>query len=601
MSMKTVFAAALTAALSLAALPVCHGQWGSIQKMGPEVHVQVHAETTGEVSISVWDSDGGRELVPVLAEVVHCQSVTRQDPMETNEIHCSRALCRNGLALEGVIDLAPIARRLSASDEIQLWVDHPRLGFGSSSLAMQELGGPMRAIATARFEAGSAPAPVHFRFGYRPDQLAGATLPLLALALALAVLAAVLAHIGVAGLNRSVVLLGTILWMGAASQLQAGALVHILLYGNPLAPLAALLVEFWPPLVCVAAGIALGSRKQDGRNLTGRFSEVFWGFAVIPLLLTSAIGALPRMMDQDWLAAAPWLIAAPLFVLLRRAWIRSTAGASVCPLSEGELKERIAVLVGRAGRPPIKVFISFSTRSQAATAFTLPGKSIYLTAPLVSSLSKREVDAIAAHELSHFSYSGRGQWMALGLAMVLFETPVSVLLLSLPGGLFMALLALLTVLFAALHGVRKREFAADANAAALTGDPRAMISGLARVARSNKILLEMNAAAEWLSTHPSTGKRIRALAVAARLGAGEVDALCGSDDPGPHYELPPQEDAGPIFTPAWQKINAGVYGWTALLGASGVGLSVAWLLDRLEWVVAVQLLAGIALGCLLTK
>lgn len=601
MSMNTVFKVALAGALSLAALPVCHGQWGSIQKMGPEIHVQVHAEATGEVSISAWSSDGAGKLLPVLAEVVHCKNAAQQDPLETNEIHCPRALSRDGLALEGVIDLAPIARRLSASDVIELWVDHPRLGFESSSLPMQEQGGPLRVIETGRFEAGSAPAPIHFRFGYRPDQLARATLPLLALALALTVLAAILARVGVAGLSRSVVLLGTILWMGTAAQLQTGALVHILLYGNPLAPLAALLVELWPPLVCVAAGIALGSRKQDGRKPAGGFSEVFWGFAVIPLLLTSAVGALPQMMAQDWIAAIPWLITAPLFVLLRRAWIRSNTGASVRPLTEGELKERIAALVARARRPPIKVFISFSVRSQAAMAFTLPGKSIYLTAPLVKSLSKREVDAVAAHELSHFSYPGRGQWMALGLAMVLFETPVSALLLSLPGGLFMALLLLLTILFAALHRARKHEFAADASAAALTGDPRAMISGLARVARSNNIPLEMNAAAEWLSTHPSTGKRIRTLAFAARLGANEVDALCGSDDPGASYELPPPASAGPIFTPAWQKINAGVYGWTALLGASCAGLSVAWLLDQSGWTVAVQLLVGIALGCLLTK
>jgi hypothetical protein len=48
-------------------------------------------------------------------------------------------------------------------------------------------------------------------------------------------------------------------------------------------------------------------------------------------------------------------------------------------------------------------------------------------------------------------------------------------------------------------------------------------------------------------------------------------------------------------------MNAGVYGWTVLLGSSAAGLSVAWLLFRTAGAGPAQLLGGIAIGCLLTK
>ncbi len=601
MEKNAALASALAATLGFVALPVVRPQLLTLKKMDSDVYVQVHAEADGEVSMSAWSASRGRDLLPVLPEVLDCPGGAKVDPDEPAKIRCAQALRRDGLALEGVVDLAPIARKLAPSEEIQLWLNYPRMGIASLSTPMDERPERMRVIHSARFQAGSAPPPIHYRFGYRPDQLAGVYLPLVALALALTFLAAMLSRMGAAGLSRSLLLLGTILWMGAAAQLQAGALVHLLLFGSPWANLVALFVEIWPPLLCVAAGVAIGSWKQGPRRPGNGFGEVFWGFAIIPLILMCVIGALPSMMDQNWIAAVPWLVAAPLFALLRRAWIRARAGATVKQLSSGELSERVSALVAKARRPPIKVFVSFSVRSQVSTAFTLPGKSIYLTAPLVRSLSKREVDAIVAHEIAHFSHSSRGQWTAIALAMVLFGTPVSGILLSLPGGLLGAMLLPLIVLFAALRGARRREFAADLSAAALTADPRAMISSLARISRNNKIPLDMNSVAEWLSTHPSTRKRIQALAAAARLGAADVQTLCSSDDPGDCYELPQQEDAGTIFTPGWQTVNAGVYGWTVLLGSSGAGFSVALLLNRWAGAGAVPLLGGIALGCLLTK
>jgi len=599
--MNAILAQGLAAAMCLATLPAGRAQPIELRAMGPEMRVQVRAETSGEVSINAWSPDGAAELGPVLAEAVHCQGGAKPDPIRPNALLCTRALRRDGLVLEEVVDLAPIVRKLNGSKGIDLMMDCPHLEFETTSMAMTEELAGGRLIRRVLFAAGVAPPPIQVCFGYRPDRLTAIYLPLLALALALTLISAWMARAAYAALARSAVLLGTMLWMAAAAQLAAGAPLRILLLENPLTPLVALLVEFWPPLFCVALGIALGSRMRSGHAQSRKFSEILGAYAVIPLVLTGAVGSLISFTKGNWLAAGIWLAAAPAILLLRGSWNRVRARSRVIQPSGGEFKERMSALAARAGCPRVRIYISFSTRSQVAAAFALPGRSIFFTAPLVRLLSKREVDAVAAHELSHFRHSNRAVWTALGIAMLWFETPVRDLLLLWPLGITMATLVPVTVFFAALRGSRRREFAADLSAAALTGDPRAMISSLARISRNNQSPLDMNGAVEWFSSHPSTLKRIRALAGAARLDAAEVEALCAAGVAGDSYEIPAEEHGGDLFTPAWQKTNAGVYGWTAILLSCGAGLLVAWLLARFAGFGWIQVVGAVALGCLLTK
>ena len=602
MSMRGVFAFAFAGAICFATLAVARAQSITIQQMGPGLQVQVRMDPTGEATLGAWSvAQGEGGLVPLLPEALHCQEGLKVDENGGNAIRCSRALRSDGLALESVLDLAPIARKLNGSTGIELWVNCPRLGFGSSSLAMTEEGDGPRVSRTVRFAPGVVPPPIRIRFGYQPDQLAGVYLPLLVLALALTLVAAIMSRAGFAGLALSAVLLGTMVWMVASSQLQADAPLRILLFGTPLATFAALFVDFWPPVFCIAIGVALGSRMRGSRVHSGTFGEVVRAYAVIPLILTCVVGALPQMNRGNWFAAAGWVAAAPIFLLLRRSWMRTRARTRLRQLTAGDLKERVSALAARAGCPQVRIYIYFSARSQLANAFALPGKSIFLTAPLVQSLSRREVDAVAAHELSHARLSNRGTWTALCISMLLCETPAREFVYLLPGGMFAAMILPIAMFFASLHGSRKREFAADASAAALTGDPRAMISSLARIARNNDHPLDMNAIVERFSSHPSTSSRIRALAAAARLETAEVETLSRVDDPGEHYEIPVEERGPELFTPGWQKTNGGIFGWLAIFGSCGAGLLVAWLLDKFTGFGIVPVLGGVALGCALTK
>ena len=599
--MKKSFAVAIAGVMCFALLPAGWAQLLTVQQMGTDLYVQIRMDTTGEATLGAWSRSGAVDLAPLLPRVLGCQKGLKAEETGANAIRCARALDSDGLALDAVLDLAPIAQELDGSSAINLWVSSPRLGFTSSSVPMAEEENGPRVTRTARFAAGVTPAPIKIRFGFRPHQLAGVYLPLLALALALTLIATILARAGYAPLALSATLLGTMVWMPVASHFEAAAPLRILLFGTPLANLAAIFVDLWPPLFCVAIGVALGSRLRRDRLRGASYGQVFWGYAIVPLILTCVVGALGPMNRGNWFAAAGWMAAAPVFLLLRRAWNRARARSSTRQLTGGALKERISALAARAGCPRVKVYISFSADSQAANAFALPGKTIFLTAPLIQSLSKREVDAVAAHELSHMRHSNRGGWTALCIAMLFCETPAREFIYLLPGGLAAAMILPIAVFFSALHGARKREFAADAGAAILTGDPRAMISSLARIARNNGYPFAMNPMVEWFSSHPSTPRRIGALAAAAWLDAAEVESLGASDDPGERYEIPAEDNSPELFTLAWQKTNGGIYGWLVVFGSCGAGLLVAWFLDRFIGFAIVPVLGGIVLGCALTK
>src|SRR5579863_9632680 len=127
MSMKVFWAGAFSGVLCCSAFTAAKAQMPSLQKMGPELHVQVRLNPTGEATLGAWSSNSAGNLVPLLPEALGCQGGLKADENGGNAIRCSRALTKNGLALESVIDLAPIARQLDGATAIELWVSSPRL------------------------------------------------------------------------------------------------------------------------------------------------------------------------------------------------------------------------------------------------------------------------------------------------------------------------------------------------------------------------------------------------------------------------------------------------------------------------------------------
>ena len=240
----------------------------------PTVTLIAQMEATGEVTVRASSRQAGLDLTPVLGAVLHCQGKMKSRDELFGEFRCSHPMQRDGLSLQAVFDLAPIAQKLAPADEIQLWLEYPRLGFETSSTPLKDEGSRWSLTRTAQFTVGDIPGPIHIQFGYHPDQLAIIYLPLAALALALTLIPMSLSRAGLAELNRSVFMLGTILWLGAASRLQAADPLRILLSGTSVANLAAELLAYCSPLLCVAAGAAWGGRKRVERRPREIFAEM---------------------------------------------------------------------------------------------------------------------------------------------------------------------------------------------------------------------------------------------------------------------------------------------------------------------------------------
>jgi Zn-dependent protease with chaperone function len=565
-----------------------------------DVTLHIQLDTAGGVSVTTVSQHGNQLFAPIMAGVMGCKGRMSADESVFGHFRCPDALRRDGLSLEGVFDPGPIARQLAPTDEIELTLTYPHLGFESSTAAfVTEVVGP-RVMQTGRIPA-HAIVPIRIRFGYRSGQLAGIYAPLLAMALGLTFVTLLAGKHGFAHLQRSIFILGTTLWLGAAWRLEATEPIRILLAGTPLAVLAVTILECLTPLLCVAIGAALNSRPRAGSTPGSRFQEVFWGYGMVMFPLASGMAAIPFVAeDGAVMDAVPWLAGTVISVFLCRYRLRSMAGSTMRQLSAGALSDRVAELAAKAGHRNARVYIYSSTRSQMWNAFSLLGGSIALTAPLVTSLSKREVDGVVGHELSHFRHGRHSAWVALVAAVVLFKTAL-ISLVGIPGGgLPIPEVLLAVVFFVSLYSARKREFAADAGAVALTGDPRAMISGLARIARHNRQPLEFGALVEWFSTHPSTHNRIRAIGAGARLEAAEVQSSCLADDPGESYTIP-SDEPGSLFNESWRAANSTRYGHAILLSTPMAGLSIALLVGAMPAAGVAHYIVGLLLGCGIAK
>ena len=91
----------------------------------------------------------------------------------------------------------------------------------------------------------------------------------------------------------------------------------------------------------------------------------------------------------------------------------------------------------------------------------------------------------------------------------------------------------------------------------MTGDPEAMISGLARVTNLSMMPQEWGRVTSRLTSHPSTARRAQYIAEAWRIPAPRVKELLASPPDGERYmaaefvEEPPR-----IFSAAWRQANA---------------------------------------------
>ncbi len=195
-----------------------------------------------------------------------------------------------------------------------------------------------------------------------------------------------------------------------------------------------------------------------------------------------------------------------------------------------DLVERLCTAAQISATP--RLYFSASPVMNAVTFGSRQEPAILVTAGLINSLSEREVAGVLAHEVAHIQHNDlhlfrlaetvramTGFLSNVGWFSLLFFFPIMLLSgVAIPPGLIALLFGapLFSVLLQ-LALLRTREYAADARAAVLTGDPLGLASALRTIDQAGsspwRQLLGSPRAEQggWLRTHPQTGERVRRL------------------------------------------------------------------------------------------
>lgn len=183
--------------------------------------------------------------------------------------------------------------------------------------------------------------------------------------------------------------------------------------------------------------------------------------------------------------------------------LRAMRAAQVIGQQAPRLHAIVGELVSRRGLPMPRVYISPSSTPNAfATGRSPSHAAVCVTAGILEILNERELRGVLGHEISHVA--NRDILIAsvtAGLAsmiMILVDLAQLGALFGFggndedsgPGFVQIVLIAVLGPLAAALIQAaisRSREYAADASAADVTGDPIALASALAKIERAVQI------------------------------------------------------------------------------------------------------------------
>jgi heat shock protein HtpX len=212
-------------------------------------------------------------------------------------------------------------------------------------------------------------------------------------------------------------------------------------------------------------------------------------------------------------------------------------------------------LARRANMPMPKVYVMENSQPNAfATGRNPENAAVAATTGLLNILDERELRGVMAHELAHVLHRDTlvmtitatlaGAIGMLANFAFLFRgghgdnrNPMGAI-----GTLAVMILAPLTAMMVQFAISRTREYGADAGGAALTGDPLALASALAKLERGARAIpnndAEANPATAHLfivnplsgrgadnlfSTHPSTANRVAKLQALAGQSGGEWD------------------------------------------------------------------------------
>ncbi len=352
-----------------------------------------------------------------------------------------------------------------------------------------------------------------------------------------------------------------LLWMVARTSFRQGVedlIAFRLPAGGWQPPVARTLLVIVPPwlvyLLCLFLSYKVfvqfrGRQWTRGEFMLERALDV--GAQFLPLMFFCC--ALDFIRTDPRLLLVLMLAAYASRLLCLRAKIKVSRVAPEA-LTTGELRDRIFELAKRAGVKMKQVFVVSAGRMQIANAYATGAQTVMFTDYLLQRLTKREVDAIAGHELSHLRHGHPKKLGFTLLGVILFPSIFRGLwtmfvawfgdvLLTVTGGNRYALMEwyrwgsklgawsqLDLVLIIAGFGLfyllaRRFERIADEGSVQLVGDPEAMIAGLLKVSRLNLTPIQWGKVTGSILTHPTTLKRIEHLAEVGKVPQERVRQL----------------------------------------------------------------------------
>jgi len=354
---------------------------------------------------------------------------------------------------------------------------------------------------------------------------------------------------------------GTIvIWLVARTSMQQGLLDLIdfrLGPGNWQSTVAHTLVIMVPPwlvyLVCLVLSYEVftgvrGNQWKRSEFVLNQFFEAGaqwfpWMFIFAGML---SLGQSPK------LAVAMFLASYFSRVLCLRGKMKYSVMAPEV-LTTGPLRDRIFELAKKGGVAVKQVVLMSAGRGQIANAYAAKNGIVMFTDYLLRRLNRREVDAVAAHELSHLRHKHPGKLgMALVAAVLMpqifrfaWGTVAGLLMGALIGStsdpavlqriaqLDMRLLTwpqldlVLVVLGFGGYFLLARHFerVADEGCVQLSGDAEAMITALLKISRLNLMPIQWSKATGATLTHPATLKRINHIAETGNIAPERVQQL----------------------------------------------------------------------------
>jgi Zn-dependent protease with chaperone function len=571
----------------------------------PMAIVRLDLNSRGGALVSIEISGAARpaNLAEQVSRALGCRlESVYEAPRQWNAV-CPGLLRADGLQVQGWLNLAPLYSSVSnmGFPLISIIVHAPSAGLdydaGDPWQSWNYRGDYYHTYLGYDWET-YAPQPIRVKFGYTDSRW----LPLLN-TLLLAVLLPLLATLtlrlrardrlrasdpyAVFGFTHSFPWVLNGAWLFWTISLGASGIPQFILYVDSASPVRTAL---WSTLsmggvpllaiflACLAAhpvikktpGFGTGALRFGART-TAPFAAFILPFSLV-MAGVNGLFTQPRVGFGCWLAA----------FLVRKALVsikKMLHTVTVHRVLHGELYEKAQTLAARAKVRLRALYILPAGPDRQINAFASSGKTIAISQELLEHASKREVDAVIAHEIGHLSTWNVGLNMATFVGCLVFGEIYSFAVTRV--GLANSWLSYAPVgpaaaILFAMWLSRYKEHEADAKSVAIAADPEALITFLAKAARMMQMPIEFSPLAGNLTTHPSVLRRAEAIARAGGIAEERLPELLRADAiPGPEqrYQIQlPEAGRNQVFSAKYQRFA--LNRWGLLMRATFLALGL---------------------------